>query len=205
MTIIPNDGIVKYLIKWGIPYFILEDGIPDFVFSPAGEKPGKSIAVISGFGTDEPLGEMIEASKRVPAVQFFITGSYSKEWLNLPIVNLKFTGFLTEIDFIKLLSEVSLVMVLTTRPDTILCGAYEGLSLEKPMILSDTATLRSHFPKGVIHVENTAEGIAKGIKQAFSVLPQLQAEILQLKSEKTRQWLEKTKKLKELLEISDQN
>lgn len=208
LTIIPNQDLVNYLSPWKISYFILEDGLPNLEVKPVVEKLEKAVVLVSGGGSDEPIGKVIKAAKLVPEVKIFITGAAmpkKEEPLTQNLINLTFTGFLAEPEYLNLLRQAEIIMVLTTRPNTILCGAYEALSLEKPMVLSDTETLRHHFPKGVIPVENTAEGIAQGIKQAFSTLPQLQAEILQLKSEKNQQWLEKTQQLKERLAVAAQN
>ncbi len=203
MTILPNQGIVKYVATWKIPFFVLEDWIPDLEVTTIDKKLVKSVGVICGFGADEPIAQIVEATKLVPDVQFYLTGNYPKAKFQLTAIrNLKFTGFLAEADYIKLIKQVDLLMVLTTRADTILCGAYEGLSLEKPLILSDTQTLRHHFPKGTIWIQNTAEAIAQGIEKAFASLPQLQAEISQLKLEKQQKWLQEAKKLKDLITIS---
>jgi glycosyltransferase involved in cell wall biosynthesis len=208
LTIIPNQDLVDHLLPWKISYFILEDGLPNLEVKPVAGKLEKTVVLVSGGGSDEPIGEVIKAAKLVPEVKIFITGATmpkKEQPLSQNLFNLIFTGFLPESEYLNLLQQAEITMVLTTRPNTILCGAYEALSLEKPLILSDTETLRRHFPKGVIPVENTSEGIARGINQAFSILPQLQTEILQLKSEKTRQWLEKTQQLKERFAVAAQN
>ena len=202
LTIIPNGALVSYLLPWRLPYFILEDGIPGLSAEPSAAL-ARTVAVISGFGADEPLSEVIKAAKSIPDVRFYITGNFQNLGKKIPLdlpENLTFTGFLAESDYVALLKKMSLIMVLTTRPHTILCGAYEGLSLEKPMILSDTKILRSHFPKGVVYVVNTAAGIELGIQEAFSILPKLQTEIKQLKSEKLGQWTEKINQLKAQLQ-----
>ncbi|MEO0114278.1 MAG: hypothetical protein ABIK93_02250 [candidate division WOR-3 bacterium] len=204
MTIIPNEELAKYLANWQIPYFILEDGIPnlsDFGLPKKELKIENKVAVICGFGSDEPIDEIVEAAKLVPNVQFYVTGAYPKVYTKRSSPNLQFTGFLSESDYIELLKQVDLVAVLTKRESTILCGAYEALSLEKPMILSDTKTLSHHFPKGVVRVENTVMAIADGIKNAYTLLPQLQSEISQLKLEKIRSWTEQAQKLKRSLEF----
>jgi glycosyltransferase involved in cell wall biosynthesis len=208
LTIIPNQGLVDYLLAWKISYFILEDGLPNLEVKLVTEKLEKSVVLISGGGSDEPIEEVIKAARLVPEVKIFITGvemGKKEESLSRNLKNLTFTGFLLEPEYLNLLRQAEVIMVLTTRPNTILCGAYEALSLEKPMILSNTKTLSHHFTKGIIAVENTAEGIAQGIKQLFLILPQLQSEILQLKSEKTKEWLDRTRQLKEQLGIDAKN
>lgn len=204
VTIIPNEGITKYLVNWRIPYFVLEDGIPKhlpIITTAHGEPPivRNSVVVICGFGADEPIREIIEATKLLPKVQFYVTGDKGNQWQRFCPQNLRFTGFLPEKDYINLINQVDLVVVLTTRPDTILCGAYEGLSLEKPLVLSNSLILHRYFSKGVIWVENTKSAIAQGVREAYSQLAQLKNEILELKKQKVRDWLTEAEKLKKII------
>jgi hypothetical protein len=196
ITIIPNEGIIKYIANWQIPYYILEDGVPPSQFPIPNSRIPNSVVVICSFGADEPIQEIIEASKLLPEVQFYITGDVPKSASG----GLKFTGFLKEKDYVDLIRQVDLVCVLTTRPDTILCGAYEGLALEKPLVLSDSETLRHHFPMGVVWVKNQSTAIAQGIKEGLLNLDQLKAEILQLKLQKIKDWEVRAKTLKEIIQ-----
>ena len=58
-------------------------------------------------------------------------------------------------------------MCLTTHDHTMQRGAYEAMVLEKPLITSDWNVLRETFYRGTIHVDNTAEEIAKAVRQAM--------------------------------------
>ena len=55
------------------------------------------------------------------------------------------------------------VIVLTTSDYTMLCGCYEAVSAEKPLITSKREVLEDYF-KGAVFVDNTADEISKGIK-----------------------------------------
>lgn len=206
MTIVPNEEIAsKFTIGRGLRYFILEDGIPDLPVrrypEPSPQEHSKSVAVICGFGADEPIEEVIKVAKLLPDTHFYITGdlprNQAKAKKRSPVPNLTFTGFLAEPDYIKLLNQADLIMVLTNRPATILCGAYEGLGLQKPLVLSHTLTLQQYFPRGAVFVPNTAFAIAQGVKKAFDLLPELKIEVLRLAAEKKEMWLKRFQALKE--------
>ena len=63
-----------------------------------------------------------------------------------------------------MLFSVDAVMVLSTAIHTMLCGCYEALGAEKPLITSNQIVLREYF-SGAVFVENTTIGISNGIKE----------------------------------------
>ena len=60
------------------------------------------------------------------------------------------------------------VVVLTTRDDTLLSGAWEAIALGRPLVLSDTVALRSTFGEGPSWVRPEPEAIAAGIDAALA-------------------------------------
>ena len=61
---------------------------------------------------------------------------------------------------------VDAVMALTTAEHCMLCGCYEAVSAEKPLITSNTKVLVEYF-KNAIFVDNSPEQIATAIKEAI--------------------------------------
>ena len=78
--------------------------------------------------------------------------------------------------------------MLTTRPETVLCGAYETVGLEKPLITSDTQTLRKYFNKGTIFTKNDANSIVEAINITRQNLNKLHNEMTKLRKEKVLTW-----------------
>lgn len=146
--------------------------------------------MICSYGKDEPIKEMLQVPLLLPEYQFNLTGNATK--LKIPCFqvskNLKLTGYLNEPHYQELLENSDVIIVLTTRPDTVLNGAYEAVALEKPLITSDTEALRKHFYKGTIHTQNNAKAIAEAIKVATQHLNKLQSEISELRREKEEAW-----------------
>jgi len=56
--------------------------------------------------------------------------------------NLTLTAFIDDNAYVTLLYSCDLIVDLTTREDCLVCGAYESVSAEKPLLLSDTTALR---------------------------------------------------------------
>ena len=59
-------------------------------------------------------------------------------------------------------------VVLTTREGTQPSGATESISLEVPLIVSDIKTTRKLYEGYAIFVENEADSIALGMRQALA-------------------------------------
>ena len=70
-----------------------------------------------------------------------------------------FTGFVPEDEYLALLQGADAIIDLTTREDCLVCGGYEGVAVERPLILSDTAAIRSYFSDGVRYTDNSADDL----------------------------------------------
>ena len=66
---------------------------------------------------------------------------------------------MNEYDYWRLLTEASLIIDLTDMDNCLVCGAYEAISIEKPLILSKNNASVQTFNKNAVHVENTSESI----------------------------------------------
>ena len=123
-------------------------------------------------------------------IYLYITGNYKKidETIRKTVpLNVIFTGYLAEQEFIDMLFSVDAVMVLTTADHCMLCGCYEAVSAEKPLITSDKKVLKDYF-KGAIFVENTPDCIAAGLRQVIDQLEFYRKNMLKLKHGKLIEW-----------------
>lgn len=100
----------------------------------------------------------------------------------------------------SLLSSCDPVMDLTLMEDCLVCGAYEAVSVGKPLILSDTSALRRHFRKGAVYTLNMAGAIAEAINQVIVYRDRLVREVNSLKDELEPEWRLKLVRLTSLLE-----
>ena len=74
-----------------------------------------------------------------------------------------FSGFLLEDDFVTLMAEAVCVVDLSLKPDCLVCGAYEALTLGQAAVLSDSKAARYFFSDGFEFVDNSAVQIADAI------------------------------------------
>ena len=110
--------------------------------------------------------------------------------------NVTLTDFLSVPVFGGLLRDSDAVLCLCTNDNTMQRGAYEAMSVETPLVLSDWPILRETFSIGSVFVLNTVEGIVEGIKNAMSNLDDLNSAVKKLKHQRSERWDKTIAKLK---------
>ena len=113
--------------------------------------------------------------------------------------NVRFTGFLPESEYEQLLRDADVVVDLTTRENCLVCGAYEAVAVEKPLITSDTRALRAHFRKGTLYSRHDSESLAAAMRSAAAHKARLVDEMKSLKVELAAEWEEQRAALQELV------
>ena len=210
ITIVHNEELKQKLVSkyHNIRFVCLEDPIPNLrkYYTKAIDNKKNvtnKIVVINSFAKDEPLEEVIKATKKLKNITFYITGDLKKansKYINAAESNVHFTGFLSEEEYSKTLQESDAIMVLTTRDYTLLCGGYEALSLEKPIITSNKKPLKEYFFKGAVFTNNDTKSIISSTKKVYRNITILRKEITELKITKEIEWNYKLKMLVKELE-----
>ena len=205
ITIVTNKFLYDWVKRKGGNGFILEDKLPDLKPARQGlfckQTDEKVVTYISTFSPDEPVSQVIKAGQYVKENwQIMITGnyqsySYKNEMIEGIPANVKLTGYLPEKEYQNLLDYSKIIMVLTTMNHTLNCGAYEGISLLKPLVLSDTNAIRSYFYKGVVYTRNEPLKIGEAINMAINKYSVLSREIKELSSELRVNWDKKFNEL----------
>lgn len=203
-NIITNEHWQGVIEKWGGQALVLDDVPADF---PAGETyplpAGANVVVISSIAPDEPLETVLEAARRQPDVHFHITGDKRRvpaALLQAAPANLQFTGFLSDAQYFGLLRAVDALVVLTTRDFTNQRGGCEAVWLGQPLVISNWPVLQRAFHSGTVHVPNTVEGIAHGIREAIARRSELLAGMSHLQAERRAHWQTISAQLTQLLQ-----
>lgn len=206
LTIVTNESLKAYVGRNRGTAFVLPDPIP--LFAGSVERislPGTyNVLFICSYASDEPYIEVINAARQLePTVFIYVTGNPKGKidgFRGVMPENVIITGYLSEVDYVRLLVSVDIVIDLTSRENCLLCGAYEAVAAEKPAILSDTKVLRDFFYKGVLYVDNTSDGIVDKLKEALGNMDKLQSEIRELKKEKIARWDDQKEALEVILD-----
>lgn len=199
LTIVTNRALKDYVEKNGGRAFILPDPIPKFKEMPIQmfEHPF-TILFICSFADDEPYGNVFSAADIIgDQYHIYVTGNYKKKSIDPKAIpkNVTLLGYISETEYVKMIHSVDITIDLTDRENCLLCGAYESVAAEKPMVISNTEALRKYFDKGAVYTDNTARDITLSIKKAENEFVRLKGEIQQLKIEKQGKWTEKMEKL----------
>lgn len=191
-TIVTNPALAKMVARNNGTAFVLPDRIPDvpeerqYRLSTA----GVTFAYICSYSTDEPYMELIEAAKELPDnYAIYFTGNYKgKVDLERIPKNIKMLGYLPEKEYWGLIASVDAIIVLTLRDHCLVCGAYEAVSLKKPMILSKTDAIERFFYKGCIYTGPYAKELLEAMQQFHDKKEILKQEVVELKKDLETDW-----------------
>lgn len=187
-----NEELTNRLNAAGVKGVVVED-IP-FQMPEAGYSVDRKrfcVAAVCSFDADEPIVEIVEAARLLPEVQFYVTGNTKKApriLLDTKPDNLVFTGFLSNDDYAGLLRSSQAILVLTKHDFTMQRGGSEAITVMRPLITSDFPVLRKIFYKGTVHVDNSPQGIAAGIRAVQQDYDRYRREIGELYNERAIRW-----------------
>lgn len=201
-VIVTNNILARYAVDTGITPYILPDPIPNiFDTKKSIMSKGKiRVLFICTWAVDEPYREVLEAAKLINSdTHIYVTGNYKKilseHEAENTASNITLCGFVSHEDFDSLLYEADYIMDFTTRADCLVCGAYEGVAAETPLILSNTKVTRDLFCKGALYSNLSIEEISRTLERLEEDLPKLQQEISLFKIEYKKEWNNKSKNL----------
>lgn len=199
-TIVTNKTLANYAESKGGRCFVLPDPIPELHASNCHGRSEKlsgsiNIVLLASWAEDEPIEEVFRAAAMLPTeFHIYITGKSKGKETTFSIeqpANVTLTGFLSEDQLVCLLQQSDLIMDLTTRDDCLLCGAYEAVSLGKPLLVSDTPVLREYFYRGTLYTNNTANDLAEKIATFPTIKHELLGAVEQLRVELEESWHER--------------
>lgn len=193
MTIVTNAWLSSLTHKIGGKAVILPDKIPNLDRARNMQLTGRhNVLFISTFAEDEPLKEVIEAALLLGEdYVIYVTGNSKRadpQLIHSSPKNVIFTGYLEESSYQSHMAAADVVLGLTTRPHTLLCGAYEAVALGRPMVLSSHDALLQYFSKGRIATDNSPQSIASAIREAVLRKEQLEVEVRQLRRQIGDAW-----------------
>jgi glycosyltransferase involved in cell wall biosynthesis len=166
LVIVTNEALAQRVERMGARAFVLCDPIPDLPATSA--RP--SDPVLASLRRIVAICTLLRAAAVLPSdCELAITGRprlSADEIAALP-PNVRTTGFVPEADYIELLRRADVIVDLTTRENCLVCGAYEAVSLHKPLVVSDTVALRELLADAAIYCVNEANAIATAILAAL--------------------------------------
>jgi glycosyltransferase involved in cell wall biosynthesis len=185
-VIVSNEMLVPRARELCPTIFCLRDALPQLPSSSNDAQsrreapdslPDRFVLFICSLEPDEPTELIVQTADRVTkrlGLATLITGTGSKlarhpiaasnEMIHTP-------GFLPWDDYVRVLSTAVAVVVLTDDADCLMCGAYEGMSALRPLVLSNTDLLQRYFGDYAVLSEHDPESLCDAIDRSRS-LPQ---------------------------------
>ena len=209
LIIVTNAPLKTIVEKNGGRAVVLPDNIPDIKnrdFKPYEFLHSKNLLFICTYARDEPYEEVFKAAKIIESegrdIGIYVTGKVPS-FLNVKAYsdNLHLLGFVSWEDFDRLLLFCDGVIDLTTRENCLVCGAYEAVAVDKPLLISNKLALRSYFNKGACYTDNTAESIARLSIELVDNNLSLSKDVRELKFELKNNWKKNKQELIDALNL----
>lgn len=194
-VVVTNRPLANRVRAWGARAFILPDPVPRPPSECAAQVDPELVTVVATYSKDEPLDVLPEVARALPSVRFAVTGSPRGDLSAWPD-NLKPTGFLRDDEYWRQLARSMVVVVLTTRPDTLLSGGYEALALGRPLVTSDHAVLREYFGDAAVYAASDAASLADAVSDAVTAADDLAAGIAALRPLREAEWRRAAERLR---------
>ena len=216
LVIVHNEHLVDQ-VKSSIKTtpFVLRDGIDKNLSIESGNidllddlglLPNKYVIIPFSFSPDEPIQEVIETARLLPAVKFVMTWNSDKLSNDMKKdfpPNILLTGYLQINDFNNLFAKSGVALVLTTHEAVQLSGMQEAMAFEIPAVVSDLSTTRFLYKSYPVYVTNDSGSIAEGITLAFQIRPELEVRMKKLKLESEQEFFLQLRQLMTSLELDN--
>ena len=193
VTIVTNAALMKDVSIAGGRALVLPDSLPVpplLVPTTRAIRNAADVVVIASFRSDEPIVAIIAAAAAMPEISFAFSGDarrFREKTAPLP-ANVRFTGFLPDHLYWQLLLQARVICDLNLKPDCLVCGAYEGLALAKPLVLSDNPPTREIFGPAAILTRSAPEEIESALRAALEQRDRLEANARELRKTFRARW-----------------
>ena len=191
ICIITNHELIKSVELLNRSYAILPDPIPNLKFCKLKHSVNKHYCLYSNsYAVDEPYEEVIEAARKLRGIiNIICTGKIPKKLVFLkeqPYDNIFFTDYVEDKEYNNLIANAKCVLALTNDEATLLCSGYEALSVNTPLIISDTKVIREYYSNNVVYTDNSSEDISCKIQQCIQREEEIKMNMEKLKELKLK-------------------
>src|SRR5690606_25918792 len=192
VTIVTNVSLAQDVSAAGGRPLVLPDCLPVPLPTPKSRlmQDAPDVAVIASFRSDEPIAAILAAAATMPEIRFVFSGDARRFRRNghaLP-PNVHLPGYLVEKMYWQLLTQARVICDLNLKSDCLVCGAYEGLALGKPLVLSDNPPIREIFGRVAVLTSNDPESIAIALRKALEQCDQLSANATEVREVFRARW-----------------
>ncbi len=182
LVIVTNEEHCRHVEAVGGRAMVCEDPLPDIgQYAKVVGGDSKDIFFICSFDIDEPYADVFDAARilKQDGYVFCVSGNFGKAGINpSDWPQVLFMGYVPESEYYEHMAKSQVVVDLTEQQNCLVCGAYEAMVLEKPLVTSNTSALKNYFNAGTVFVDHKPEAIAEGIRVAYETKDELKRQIV---------------------------
>jgi len=186
-VIVTNNDHALHVKRLGGKAFVCEDPLPDISrYAKPSHEEEKIVFFVCSYDIDEPYTVAFDAAKNLMSdgFGFYVSGNYRKADIHPEdYPHIHFIGYVSESEFYAYLYKSQVVLDLTTKENCLVCGAYEAMAAERPLVTSNSEVLKRYFHKGTVFTEHNVQSIARSIRYAYDHRQELRDYINEWKSQ----------------------
>jgi glycosyltransferase involved in cell wall biosynthesis len=191
-VLVASDEVGDTVRRWGGTPVVIHEAPPKWdVAAPPPALPERPTVVVLGrLAEDEPIRELVDAARLVPAARFVVTGDPGDHdgLVESAPSNVTFVGYLSASAYVAAIERSSLAVVLTNRLQTAVPrSACEAVFARRPLVVSDSENMRRYFPFAV-RVDNVAGSIADGVSDALARYGELVRTVDDARTHQLQRW-----------------
>lgn len=192
VSLVSNDSLKAVIDDTGGRAMVLPDKIPALMPRPklVQSRARARVVFVCTYAPDEPFRDVIVAAGQLQTtIELFVTGRPGSQLDGVAVPpNVRITGFLPDAEYERLLQGADVIVDLTAMNDCLVCGGYEAVALQTPLVTSDTRALREYFHAGTVYTAHDSAAMAGAIAFAVEHRVRLAAEMAALKEDLLRDW-----------------
>ncbi|WP_157179153.1 glycosyltransferase family protein [Rhodococcus sp. R1101] len=165
-AIVTNEPLAVQCRRAGAKAFVLHDILVDRRVGSVERGAGAYILCPLSYANDEPLDALIEATRRMPDLNFVFTGN-APAWVRQSAPeNVSFPGFVSAEEYNRLVRDCLAVVAVTDRDHTMQRAGYEALMEGKPQVTAHFPVLRDFLECAAAYVDPSApESIVRALME----------------------------------------
>jgi glycosyltransferase involved in cell wall biosynthesis len=181
LVIVTNEEHRKHVEALGGRSLVCEDPLPCIgKYAAAASEESRDVFFVCSFAVDEPYEDVFRAASilQQEGYVFWVSGDFRKAAIDpSEFPHVCFIGYVPEPQFYSRMASSQVVVDLTVHENCLVCGAYEAMMLEKPLVTSRTLALQRYFTGGTVFVDHRPPDIARGVRLAYEARSELRQRI----------------------------
>lgn len=167
LSIVAAEPWRALVASWGARALVVHEAPGDWVLQAPQRSGRLRVLYVGRFAADEPWHEVLEAARRLPAVDVLVTGDPAGAGVEAGALppNVSLVGYLDERRYREAVYGSDLVVSLTTEPASVMRAGCEAVWAGRPLVVSDWPVARDAFPFA-LHTGNSAAALVEALGRA---------------------------------------